>query len=79
MTRRWSRSASTDGTTVSDHVTHARGSLARPLSDDELTAKARDLIEPVLPGRTERIVAASRLDEPAALTALARAITPAEG
>ena len=68
-----------DGTTVSDYVAHARGSLARPLSDEELTAKARDLIEPVLPGRTDRIVAASRLDEPAGLTALVDAITPEEG
>jgi len=68
-----------DGTTVSDHVAHARGSLARPLSDEELTAKARDLIDPVLPGRTDRIVAASRLDEPAGLTVLVDAITPKEG
>lgn len=67
-----------DGTTVSEQVAHARGSLARPLSDDELAAKARDLIEPVLPGRTDRIVAASRLDGPAALTALVDAITPKE-
>jgi 2-methylcitrate dehydratase PrpD len=67
-----------DGTTVSEQVAHARGSLARPLSDDELAAKARDLIEPVLPGRTDRIVAASRLDGPAGLTALVDAITPKE-
>lgn len=68
-----------DGTAVSEHVAHARGSLARPLSDDELTAKARDLIEPVMPGGTGRIVAASRLDESAGLTALVDAITPEEG
>lgn len=46
-----------DGTTVRTHVEHARGSLARPLDDADLAAKVRDLIEPVLPGRTDRILA----------------------
>jgi len=63
------------GTTVSEHVAHARGSLVRPLSDDELVAKARGLIEPVLPGRTDRIFAAIRND---AFEALISAISPEE-
>jgi 2-methylcitrate dehydratase PrpD len=65
-----------DGLTVTEQVAHARGSLARPLSDGELAAKARNLIEPVLPGRTDDIIAATRLDGPAALDALASAMTP---
>jgi 2-methylcitrate dehydratase PrpD len=38
----------TDGTSVSHHVEHARGSLARPLTDDELLGKIRLLIDPQL-------------------------------
>jgi 2-methylcitrate dehydratase PrpD len=67
-----------DGATETEHVAHARGSLARPLSDDELAAKARSLIEPVLPGRTDDIITATRLNGPAALDALAIAMTPEE-
>ncbi|HEX3549813.1 MAG TPA: MmgE/PrpD family protein [Candidatus Elarobacter sp.] len=37
-----------DGSTVSEHVAHARGSLARPLTDDELVEKADALMTPVL-------------------------------
>jgi 2-methylcitrate dehydratase PrpD len=37
-----------DGSVVGERVGHARGSLARPLSDDELAEKAGLLIEPVL-------------------------------
>jgi 2-methylcitrate dehydratase PrpD len=44
-----------DGTTVDERVEHARGSLERPLTDDELGAKAFALVEPVLPGRTGRL------------------------
>jgi 2-methylcitrate dehydratase PrpD len=65
-----------DGTTVRERVAHARGSLARPLSDGELAAKARGLIEPVLPGRTARIVATSQIDGPGGLAALVEAMTP---
>ncbi len=36
-----------DGTTAREHVEHARGSLARPLTDDELVAKADALMQPV--------------------------------
>jgi 2-methylcitrate dehydratase PrpD len=64
------------GTTVAEHVAHARGSRLRPLTDDELAAKARGLIEPVLPGRTGRIIAASQIDGPGGLAALIEAVTP---
>jgi 2-methylcitrate dehydratase PrpD len=37
-----------DGSTVSHHVEHARGSLARPLTDDELLDKVRLLVDPHL-------------------------------
>jgi 2-methylcitrate dehydratase PrpD len=37
-----------DGTVVEETVEHARGSAARPLTDDELLAKVRLLVEPVL-------------------------------
>jgi 2-methylcitrate dehydratase PrpD len=37
-----------DGTAIEEHVEHARGSTARPLTDDELFAKVRALVEPVL-------------------------------
>jgi hypothetical protein len=33
---------------VSHHVEHARGSLARPLTDDELFEKVRLLVDPHL-------------------------------
>ncbi len=44
-----------DGRTIEEHVEHARGSLERPLTDRELYAKAEALIEPILPGRTDRV------------------------
>ncbi len=65
-----------NGTEITEYVEHARGSLARPLTDAELTAKARNLIEDVLPGRTDRIIAATALDTPDGLTPLINAITP---
>ncbi|MFC0401618.1 MmgE/PrpD family protein [Paraburkholderia rhizosphaerae] len=37
-----------DGTTVKHHVGHARGSLARPLTDAELLNKVRLLVDPLL-------------------------------
>jgi 2-methylcitrate dehydratase PrpD len=45
----------TDGSTERSTVEHARGSLARPLSDEELRAKVERLVEPVLPGATARL------------------------
>jgi 2-methylcitrate dehydratase PrpD len=38
----------TDGTVVKHHVEHARGSLARPLTEVELMDKVRLLVDPVL-------------------------------
>lgn len=63
------------GTEITEHVAHARGSLARPLTDTELESKARNLIEDVLPGRTDAILAATHLDT---LTPLVTALTPGE-
>ncbi|CAB3746443.1 MmgE/PrpD family protein [Paraburkholderia solisilvae] len=37
-----------DGTAVKHHVEHARGSLARPLTEDELFNKVRLLVDPLL-------------------------------
>lgn len=67
-----------DGTTVTEHVEHARGSLDRPLTDEELEDKARNLIEDVLPGRTDAIIAATELTAPDGLTTLVRTMTPGE-
>jgi hypothetical protein len=57
-------------------VHHARGSLERPLTDAELGAKARALVEPVLPGGTEtlRHAVAALVDAPD-LHALVAAVT----
>lgn len=59
-----------DGTEVTEYVAHARGSLSRPLTDEELESKARNLIEDVLPGRTDAIITAATnlapTDRPAA-------------
>lgn len=37
-----------DGGTHRSHIAHARGSAARPMTDQELTAKFHDLAEPVI-------------------------------
>lgn len=50
--------AARDGSVITERIVHARGSLQRPLSDDELLAKVTALIEPVLPGRTPQIASA---------------------
>lgn len=42
---------------VTVHVEHARGSLARPLTDDELHGKVRRLVEPVLGTGTTQPIA----------------------
>jgi 2-methylcitrate dehydratase PrpD len=47
-----------DGTTLRSHVDHARGSLARPLTGEELADKGRRLAEPVLGARTPSLAAA---------------------
>lgn len=43
------------GERVTEHVAHASGSVERPLDDAAVAAKARGLIEPVLPGGAERV------------------------
>jgi 2-methylcitrate dehydratase PrpD len=45
-----------DGRTLTEDVRHARGSLARPLTQRELENKVAGLIEPVLPGRSGTII-----------------------
>jgi 2-methylcitrate dehydratase PrpD len=37
-----------DGTVLSDHVAHVRGTVDNPMERDEVVKKARDLLEPVL-------------------------------
>lgn len=49
-----------DGSTVSSTVEHARGSAARPLTDAELDDKVTRLVEPVLPGRSPRLIGTVR-------------------
>ena len=49
-----------DGRTVDQRVDHARGSLARPMSDDELDAKVEALIGRTMPGRAPAVIAATR-------------------
>ena len=51
----------TDGRTHHLFVEHAIGSLKRPLTDQELDQKVRDLCEPVIGAKgTERLIAACR-------------------
>jgi 2-methylcitrate dehydratase PrpD len=69
-----------DGSTVTERIVHARGSLERPLSDDELLAKVTALVDPVLPGRAPAIAAAvSGLAAGPALASLMESLTPAGG
>lgn len=49
-----------DGHRMEESISHARGSLERPLTDAELLEKTRGLVEPVLPGRTAAVVEAVR-------------------
>ena len=48
-----------DGTELTEHVAHARGSSSRPLTDAELEAKALALTEPVLGGRARTMLRSS--------------------
>jgi 2-methylcitrate dehydratase PrpD len=69
-----------DGRVLERHIAHARGSLARPLREAELHAKAQSLIEAVLPGRTARIVdAVDGLWRAPDLRVLVEALTPWDG
>ena len=67
------------GEQLSAFVEHARGSIDRPYTRDELDTKDARLVEPVLPGRWRRI--RSAVDELAAadgLDGLIAACTPGE-
>jgi 2-methylcitrate dehydratase PrpD len=65
-----------DGTTIETTVTHARGSLERPLTDVELGAKALALVEPVLPGRLAALrTAVSELPKADGMAELIAAVT----
>jgi len=47
-----------DGTVLERHVPHALGTLARPMSDADLEAKFRTLVEPILaPGAVDELIA----------------------
>ncbi|KAA9151055.1 MmgE/PrpD family protein [Amycolatopsis acidicola] len=72
--------AQRDSEPVTVHIEHARGSLARPLTDDELFAKVDALTEPILgAGRALAIRdAVDALDAVSSLDELLTAIRPAE-
>jgi 2-methylcitrate dehydratase PrpD len=66
-----------NGSTIRTHVDHARGSLARPLTTEELAAKVHDLIEPVLPGAAATVIdAVSRLRDPDGFAGIVAATMP---
>jgi 2-methylcitrate dehydratase PrpD len=67
-----------DGTELRAHVSHARGSLARPLTDDELLAKVSGLTEPILgTGSAEALLAAvNHLDDAESLADVLTAARP---
>lgn len=66
---------------VTVHVQHARGSLARPLTDDELLDKVRRLVDPVLGVGAAEVIrsAVDQLDSAADADELLAAIRPTEG
>ncbi|HEY1607903.1 MAG TPA: MmgE/PrpD family protein [Paraburkholderia sp.] len=68
------------GADVEHHVEHARGSLARPLTDDELTEKVRLLIDPILgDGAAAKLAAAvESIDSARSLDALFALCAPRE-
>lgn len=64
-----------DGSTVRADVTHATGSAERPMTDEQLRAKARLVAEPVLGARTEAFLdAAFGLDEVGVAELVARSM-----
>jgi 2-methylcitrate dehydratase PrpD len=69
------------GEEVRERVEHARGTRERPLDDEELFRKVELLVEPVLSGRTKRLVdAAVQLGSAPGLDeVLAAAVPDAEG
>jgi 2-methylcitrate dehydratase PrpD len=46
------------GELLRHHIAHAKGSAAQPVGDEELFAKVRALVEPVIPGASQRLRAA---------------------
>ena len=52
----------TDGTQLREHITAVRGTVANPMSRDEVIAKSRDLITPVLGATTTGRLIARVLD-----------------
>jgi 2-methylcitrate dehydratase PrpD len=65
-----------DGRVLETHVEHARGSLARPLTDEELHAKVAALVEPQLGDVTEAIAdAVHTLDAAPSLQSLLTCVT----
>lgn len=68
----------TDGTTLRQHVTAARGSEEVPMTEKDLYGKVSRLVEPVLPGRTDAVAAAVEADGPRYLGTLMDACTVEE-
>ncbi|MEO3753085.1 MmgE/PrpD family protein, partial [Streptomyces sp. B6B3] len=66
-----------DGGVLAHDVAHARGSLARPLTDAELTAKARGLVDRIRPGGADALDAATRTPGPGYLRRLLALTEPA--
>jgi 2-methylcitrate dehydratase PrpD len=65
------------GTVAVRHIDHARGGLARPLSDEELAAKVERLVEPVLSGRSTALrEAVAGLVKAPSLDGVVDAVTP---
>jgi 2-methylcitrate dehydratase PrpD len=62
-----------DGDTLRRHVRNARGSVDVPLTDADLHAKISRLIEPVLPGRVDAVIAAVDGEGPGYLTTIMNA------
>jgi 2-methylcitrate dehydratase PrpD len=70
------RLALRDGRVLESHVEHARGSLVRPLTDEELHAKVAALVEPQLGEVTGGIAAAvDTLDAAPSLQSLLTSVT----
>ena len=70
-----------DGRTLTRHVEHAVGSLARPMSDADLEAKFRGLAQAVLPGAQvatliERVWALETLADAGAIARASAPVTP---
>ncbi|TDC63234.1 MmgE/PrpD family protein [Streptomyces hainanensis] len=65
-----------DGGVLTHEVTHARGSAARPLTAEELRAKARGLVDRVRAGGADALDAATRREGPGYLRGLLAAAAP---